>query len=334
MLRIGLVGVGYLGSRHLNHLSTLEDVTVSGLWDTSIEALNAASTAFNVPIATSLADLIDRSDAVVVVSPTTSHFEIGMAVIDAGKPLFIEKPICATAKEGRALVEAAEAKGIPVQVGHIERFNRAFRTLANLKVKPRFIEAHRLAQWNPRGGDVAVVHDLMIHDLDLLLALAGCNPSHIHASGVGVITPSIDIANARIEFPTGLVANVTASRISLKRMRKMRLFGEREYIALDLGKGSCEYVGAEFGVAGVPMSDPAVGAEILGEMEMGSRHLRLFRNFIEAPEGDAMRLELTAFRDAVVNKSPVPVTGRAGLEALELAESILLKIKEGHHGSA
>ncbi len=332
MLRIGLVGVGYLGSRHLNHLSTLENVTVSAVWDTSNEALQTAVTSFKVPVAKDLDDLIAKSDAVVVVSPTTSHFKIGMAVIAAGKPLFIEKPICATAAEGRALVEAAEAKNIPIQVGHIERFNRAFRALANLNIHPRFVEIHRLSQWNPRGGDVAVVHDLMIHDLDLLLILAGCKPVHIYASGVGVITPSIDIANARLEFPTGLVANVTASRISLKRMRKFRLFGEHEYIALDLGKGTCEYVGAEVGFASTPFSDAIPGLEILGEMEMGPRRLRLFRSFPDAPEGDAMRMELSAFRDAVLNGTAPLVSGRNGLDALELAEAILVKIKEGHHG--
>ncbi len=333
MLRIGLVGVGYLGGRHLNHLSTLEGVQVSAIWDTSAFALLNAANAYKVPVANDLADLISKSDALVVVSPTTSHFEIGMEVINAGKPLFIEKPICATGVEGRALVESAEAKGVPIQVGHIERFNRAFRTLKNLDIHPRFVEIHRLAQWNPRGGDVAVVHDLMIHDLDLLLTLAGCSPSHIHASGVGVISTSIDIANARLEFPTGLVANVTASRISLKKMRKVRLFGEHEYIALDLNKGTCEYVGAEMGTSTTQFGAPLPGVEILGEMEMGPRRMRLFRNFIEAPEGDAMRLELSAFRDAVIDGTPPLVSGRNGLEALEVAEAILLKIKEGHHGS-
>ena len=332
MLRVGLVGVGYLGTRHLNHLSTLENVTVSAVWDISPEALQTAANAFKVPAAASLDDLIAKSDAVVVVAPTTAHFEIGMAVIDAGKPLFIEKPICATAAEGMALVEAGEAKNVPIQVGHIERFNRGFRALKNLAIHPRFVEIHRLAQWNPRGGDVAVVHDLMIHDLDLLLTLAGCNPGSIHASGVGVVTPSIDIANARLEFPTGLVANVTASRISLKQMRKLRLFGEHEYIALDLGKGTCEYVGAEMGFSNAPLGDLIPGVEILGEMEMGARRMRLFRRFPEAPEGDAMRLELSAFRDAVLNGSEPLVTGRDGLKALELAEAILVKIKEGHHG--
>lgn len=328
MLRIGLIGVGYLGSRHLNHLATLENVSVPVIWDTSPEALQKASESFNVPAASCLEDLLDKSDAVVLVSPTTTHFDIGMKVISAGKPLFVEKPICATGIEGQKLVQAAKAGGIPIQVGHIERFNRAFRSLQMLDIHPRFVEVHRLAQWNPRGGDVAVIHDLMIHDLDLLLTLAGCRPNHIHASGVGVITPSIDIANARLEFPNGLVANVTASRISLKRMRKLRLFGEHEYIALDLGKGTCEYVGAEIGEASVPFDEALPGMEILGEMEMGPRHMRLFRNFLEAPEGDAMRLELSAFRDSILNNTPTIVTGSDGLEALEVAESILAIIKE------
>jgi predicted dehydrogenase len=323
MVKLGLIGVGYLGSRHLKHLASLDGVALSSAWDVSSEALSAAQTEYGVTPALGLDDLISKSDGVVVVSPTTTHFDIGMKVIEAGKPLFIEKPICATLSEGRDLVAEAERRGIPVQVGHIERFNRAFRALKSIGIKPRFVEAHRLALWNPRGGDVAVIHDLMIHDLDLIIHLAGSKPSHIHANGVGVITPSIDIANARLEFPTGLVANITASRISLKRMRKLRLFGEREYIALDLGKGTCEYVGADGGAGSLP-----VESEILSEIELGPRKLRLYRQFLEAPEDDAMRLELTAFRDIVARGALPPVSGRDGLMALEAAEEITKIIKE------
>lgn len=322
MLKVGLVGVGYLGSRHLKHLVALGGVAVSAVWDTDPDALRKASQGFGVAAASGLDDLTRRSDAVVVVTPTASHHRIGMQVIAAGKPLFIEKPICATTLEGLELVESAERAGVPLSVGHIERFNRAFRALAGIKVRPRFVEAHRLAEWNPRGGDVAVIHDLMIHDLDLLLALAGTPPSHIHASGVAVIGPSIDIANARLEFPNGLVANVTASRISLKKMRKLRLFGEREYIALDLGKGTCEYVGLGDG-----SGDLAAGSEVLGEIGTSPRALRLFRRFLEAPEEDAMRLELAAFRDVVIRRIPPPVSGRDGLRALEVAEAIVAAIR-------
>jgi len=322
VLKIGLVGAGYLGTRHLNHLTTLEGVSVPAIWDSDPNTLLEASTKYNVPRAESLNHLLRLSDALVCVTTTSSHFEVGMAAVSAGIPLFIEKPVCATVEEGKRLVEAAERQSVSIQIGHIERFNRAFRALDQVKVRPRFVEAHRLAQWKPRGADVAVILDLMIHDLDLLLTLSGEFPDHIHASGVGVMSPSIDIANARLEFPSGLVANVTASRISLKQMRKLRLFGQQEYVALDMGKGTCEYVGGDMTGAVLPE-----GTEILGDLEFGQRHLKVFRRFIEAPEGDAMRLELSAFRDMVVNGSAPVISAEAGLKALQLAELVIDRIK-------
>lgn len=320
MLKIGLVGVGYLGSRHLAHLSTLEGVQVSGVWDESPEAIRLATEKFNVPEASSFGSLLSSSDAVVLVTPTTTHFDLGLKVVEAGLPLFVEKPICASAEQGAMLVEAADRKGVLLQVGHIERFNRAYRSLGLTKLKPRFVEAHRLSLWTPRGVDVAVILDLMIHDLDLLIHLAGDVPNHIHASGVGVMTKSVDIANARLEFPSGLVANVTASRISLKRMRKLRLFGEREYVSLDLGKGTCEYVGGAVGGA------IGEGKEVLGEMEYGPLKVSVYRQLLEAPEGDAMRLELSAFRDSIINGTPAVVTGEAAVRALRVAEEIIQQI--------
>ena len=322
MLKIGLAGVGYLGSRHLKHLLEMDGIEVSGVWDTDPKALETAVREFKAPAASSLEDLFQRSDAIDLVTPTSTHYEVGMRAVAAGKPLLVEKPICATYDEGAKLVEAADRAGLPIQVGHIERFNRAFRALGQTRVKPRFIEAHRLAPWNPRGVDVAVVFDLMIHDLDLVLTLAGAEPGHVHANGVGVVTKSVDIATARIEFPTGLVANVTASRISLKKMRKLRLFGEREYIALDLGKGTCEFVGGT--LSGFPLPPDA---EPLGDIQHQGLNLALFRRFLPAPEGDALRLELESFRDAIVSGNHPQVSGADGLRALALAERIVREIQ-------
>lgn len=321
MLKIGLVGVGYLGSRHLKHLLTLDGVQVAGVWDADVSVRGQVEREFGVRAAGSLDELLSWTDAIDLVTPTSTHYELGMKAVAAGKPLFVEKPLSATYDEGARLLEAAERAGVPVQVGHIERFNRAFRALAGMTVKPRFIEVHRLAPWNPRGVDVAVVYDLMIHDLDLVLALAGRTPNHLHASGVGVITDSVDIATARIEFPGGLVANLTASRISLKRMRKLRLFGEREYIALDLDKGTCEYVGGSLPGEVLPS-----GAELLGKLGSGDREVTLHRRYLEAPEGDALKLELAGFRDAIVNGTPPSVTGEDGLRALALAEQVIAAI--------
>ena len=321
LLKIGLVGCGYLGSRHLKHLSSLEGVEVSRIWDQDPVALTRAAENFGILPAGSLEDLLSNSDAVDVVTPTATHFEIGRRVLEAGLPLFIEKPLCATGEEGERLVEMADAARLPIQVGHIERFNPAFRALQTLNIRPSFIEAHRLAPWNPRGIDVAVVHDLMIHDLDLLLALAGEFPDAVHASGVGVVTDSVDIANVRLEFPGGLVANITASRISLKQMRKLRIFASNAYITLDFVLGSCEYVGVSPDLDKIPEN-----AQIIGEMGEGERKRFVHHSATFAEKGDALRLELESFRDAVLTGTTPPVTGGDGLRALKLAELVVIKI--------
>ena len=322
MLKIGLVGCGYLGSRHLKHLCAIKEVDVSCVWDKDPVALANAVRDYNVTPADNLEDLIRRSDAVDVVTPTSTHFEIGKKVIDAGLPVFMEKPICATYGEGEKLVEMAETAGIPIQVGHIERFNQAFRALQTVTVRPGFIEAHRLAPWNPRGGDVAVVHDLMIHDLDIILTLAGDFPSAVNASGIDVVTNSIDIANVRLEFPEGLVANVTASRISLKMMRKLRLFGSNVYIALNFKSGTCEYVGVAADKDDIPAD-----SQFLGDLGEGDYKRLIYRRFIPAEEGDALKMQLESFRDAVLSGSKPVVSGKDGLQALKLAEMIVNEIK-------
>jgi len=312
-----------LGMRHLNHLTSLQNVQVSGIWDSDPETLERIATEFKVRAADSLDDLIENSDAVDVVTPTSTHFDVGSKVLKAGKPLFIEKPICATVDEGERLVQMAKENGTILQVGHIERFNRAFRSLNEVAVKPRFIEAHRLSTWSSRGVDVAVVHDLMIHDLDLILTLAQSEPVHVHANGVGVISDHVDIATTRIEFADGMVANVTASRISLKRMRKLRMFGENEYISLDMNKGTCEFVGATPDGETVPDD-----VQYLGALDIGTRHRGIFMRTTEAPEDDAMRLELTAFCNAITTGTTPVVSGEDGLKALKLAETIVKVINE------
>lgn len=301
----------------------MDGVEVSGVWDTDPASRQEAETNYGIRGAVSLEDLLHRSDAVDVVTPTSSHYEIGLRIIEAKLPLFIEKPLCSTASEGRRLVERADDSGVILQVGHIERFNRAFRALQGVALQPRFIEVHRLSFWNPRGVDVAVVHDLMIHDLDLILTLAGDFPQDIHASGVSVVSDSIDIANARLEFNSGLVANLTASRISLKQMRKLRMFGSNEYITLDLAEGKCDYYGATADPAHIPAD-----ADILSELGVGSKARTLYRHNLQADEKDALLLQLEGFRDAIISGSKPPVSGADGLRALELAELIVNRIGE------
>ena len=323
LLKIGLVGCGYLGVRHLLHLCDMETVEVSGVWDTDPKALAKAADEFNVSAAENLSELIDRSDAVDIVTPTSTHYEIGVKAAGAGKPIFVEKPICATYGEGSRLLEKAGNSGVIVQVGHIERYNRAFRSLKGVDVQPHFIEAHRLSPWNPRGGDVAVVHDLMIHDLDLILALSHDFPKQVHASGVEVVTDSVDIANARLEFENGLVANVTASRISLKVMRKLRIFGSNEYIALDLAQGTCEYIGAVSSGSSIPPE-----AKPIGELGEESMRRTLYMRYLPVQEGDALKLQLEAFRDSIYTGIPAAATGDDGLKALKLADLIVANIRE------
>lgn len=323
MLKIGLIGCGYLGSRHLKHLSDIDGVELSAVWDIDLNARRKAEKEYGICPVQGLDDLFSRSDAVDIVTPTPTHCTIGLQAVSHGLPFFVEKPICATYNEGLSLLREASVKNILIQVGHIERFNRAVRSLGDTNIKPGFIEVHRLAEWNPRGTDVAVVHDLMIHDLDLILKFAGAFPDNIYASGVRVVTDSVDIANARLEFGSGLVANVTASRISLKRMRKLRLFGNNEYIALDLDKGTCDHVGVATDPADIPES-----AELLGEIGIGEKSRKLYLHLDRAPEGDALRLQLESFRDAIVSGAEPVVTGQDGLNALRLAEVIVHKINE------
>ena len=323
MIKIGLIGIGYLGKKHLQHLLNLESIKLAAVFDIDPLICEIVRAEFGVNVSNNLNELLDSVDAVDIATPTSTHFEVAKLAIDAGKHLFVEKPICASIEEGKILVETAGDKNLILQVGHIERFNRARRSLEMIDFNPRFIEAHRLAMWNPRGVDVAVVHDLMIHDLDLILSMTSSDVKSIHANGVAVISDSVDIATARIEFEDGMVANVSASRISLKNMRKLRLFGGREYIALDLLKGECEFVGVADELEGVPD-----GFHPLGDLAVDDRRRIVYRKFIKVAEGDALRLELTAFRDSILNNVPAVVSGRDGLRALDLAERIVSIIQD------
>ena len=234
MVKIGLLGVGHLGKIHLKCLQNIETITISGFYDPDdkaaqqILAIHPQLQRFD-----SVATLIDQSDALDIVTPTVTHFELAAAAIQKGKHVFIEKPLTHTLAEAEKLVALAQEKAVKVQVGYVERFNPAFLSIQNIPLNPLFIEAHRLAMFNPRGTDVSVVLDLMVHDLDLILNLVKAPLKSVEASGVAVVSRSPDIANARLEFENGAVANLTASRISMKQMRKLRLFQKDAYISVD-----------------------------------------------------------------------------------------------------
>lgn len=242
-LKIGVLGAGHLGKIHMKCIMELADTyELAGFYDPDVENTRTASEQFGLMPFHSMESLIDAVDVVDIVTPTTTHFSCASAVIKKLKHVFIEKPITTTVDEAKILIKLAKEAGIKAQVGHVERFNPAFIAAEPFLHQPKFIETHRLAQFNPRGTDVSVVLDLMIHDIDIILAVTKANARRISASGVSVLSDTPDIANARIELDNGCVANLTASRISLKAMRKSRFFQKDAYIAVDFLQKESEIV--------------------------------------------------------------------------------------------
>jgi predicted dehydrogenase len=316
-LRAGTVGIGRLGREHARVLASLPGVELAAVYDVHHERGQEVAARNGAHQAASLEALIDACDLVTIASPTSTHFEIAYRVIERGRACFVEKPICVSADLARRLVHEAEARGVPLGVGQIERYNPAVAALSELGVTPRFIEAHRLAGFSPRGTDVAVVFDLMIHDIDLVLHLIGEEPSHIHAAGAAVISEDLDICNARMEFPRGAVANLTASRISTFGMRKFRIFAEQAYVALDLKEKNLEYYRL------YPSAATASGAGAGGMiMPFGDRGQVLAVERREGESEEMLKLELADFVRAVRLGTPPPVDGRAGARALGVAEQV------------
>jgi len=260
--------------------------------------------------------LIAQSDAVSIVVPTPAHYAVAKAALEAGKHVFIEKPITVTLDEADELLEIARKNGAIVQVGHIERFNRAVRAALPYVHEPRFVDSERLAPFSPRGSDVAVVLDLMIHDIDLLLTLVGADASEISAVGVPVLTPMLDIANARVTFASGAVANITASRISRDRKRKIRIFQHSGYMSLDLAGGTGEYYRLKENLADLIASGkPLDMAEVVDRVKL------------DAPEGEPLKLELESFVAALNGTGPIVVSGADGRTALAVALKIVKEIE-------
>lgn len=294
----------------------LPDVELVGVVDTRPE--RAAEIAVELGVRTwhDRDDLIDAVDAVTVVVPTPAHFEVAKAALQRGKHVLIEKPLTTTIAEADELVLLAESQGALIQTGHVERFNRAIRAALPYVDRPRFIESDRLAPFNPRGSDVAVVLDLMIHDIDLLLTLVRSPVDDVAAVGIPVLTPFVDIANARITFSSGAVANITASRVSRERTRKLRIFQQSGYLSLDLAAGDGEFYRIRQGID-------------LGELARSPQELAAFveRIPLQAPEGEPLRLEFQSFVDAVRGRAPVAVSGREGRDALAVALRIVQEIE-------
>lgn len=312
-LRAGLVGSGHIGRFHVRHLSQHEDWLCTGVYDTNSDQSRLVADEFSVPLAKSFVDLLDVSDALFITCPTSHHYYYAHEAILAGKHVFIEKPITLSLEEGRALINEAAERNVKIQVGHVERFNPALMALNDFELNPRFIEAHRLVQFVPRGMANPVVHENMIHDIDIILSLVKSPVREILANGLAVVSDQPDIANARITFENGCVANVTASRISLNPMRKMRLFQEKHYITIDFQKGSTEM----YRLAG---RDEDLVADQIIPME-GSDKVILYTNR-HITEADAMYAEQAAFARSIRENTIPLVSGEDGLEALRIAELI------------
>lgn len=311
-LKTAVVGVGALGRHHLRWLAELEGSELLGLYDVDNEKADKYSKEYNVRAFDSLDDLAEEVEAVSVVVPTTAHFEIASRLIEKGIHCLIEKPVTLSVEQAAQLAELAETKNVKVTVGQIESFNPAVRALAEYDIKPAFIEAHRLAAFDPRGTDVAVVLDLMIHDIDLVLALTEGDIVDIQASAVAVVSEQVDIANARITFDSGAVANLTASRISLNPMRKLRIFQQSGYFSLDLAKKQADI----YRLAGE--GEAADGFRVpLGKSGKDVVYVKK-----EDDGQDMLAAELKAFLTAVSDDTPVAVTLARATEALRVALEI------------
>ncbi len=320
-LKIGVLGAGHLGKIHLKCLGLLpEKFEIVGFFDPNQEIANSAESSLRLTAFSDMESLIKACDAVDIVTPTLAHFECAQLALQSGKHIFIEKPITNTITEGEKLVELTEKTGLKVQVGHIERFNPAFISSEKYLKNIGFIEAHRLAEFNPRGTDVSVVLDLMIHDLDIILYSVKSDIKSIHASGVAVVSDTPDICNARIEFENGCVANLTASRISLKTMRKSRFFRKDAYIAVDFLKKKTEIIRMK-DVQGEP--DPFSVTMDLGEK--GFKEILFDKPEITA-DANPIRDELSSFYDSIMNDSTPVVCVNDGFKALKVAHEILEKI--------
>lgn len=321
MLKIGVLGAGHLGKIHIRLLSEMPEWDLVGIYDPDEDKCNEACQTFNVNAFRSMEAMLNEVDAVDIVTPTLSHFECAEKAIKRSKHVFIEKPVTNTLDEARKLLNLEKEANVRVQVGHVERFNPAFTAAKSQINNPLFIETHRLAQFNPRGTDVPVVLDLMIHDIDIVLSIVDANIKQINASGVAVVSDSPDIANARIEFDNGCVANLTASRISLKNMRKTRIFQKDAYLSVDFLDKEVNIVKMKE-IEGEP--DPLA---IVMDLEDG-RKKEINFNKPEIEANNAIRDELYAFYEAVKHESNPPVTLHDGYQALLVATEIVEKLQK------
>jgi predicted dehydrogenase len=322
MLKAGVLGAGHLGKIHLKLLNQSTRFELIGFFDANKAASAAIEAEFGYKSFPSMDALIHACDVIDVVTPTIAHFKCAKKVVQAGKHLFIEKPITQTVAEANDLLALAKKHKVKGQVGHVERFNPAYMAVKEMIDNPMFIEAHRLAEFNPRGTDVSVVLDLMIHDIDAILSVVNSEVKYINASGVSVISDTPDIANARIEFENGCVANLTASRISMKKMRKARFFQRDAYISVDFLDKACEVVKMK----DAPKGNVDDFAMILTNAE-GKKKQIYFDN-PKIASNNAILQELESFADAIENDTTPVVSLEQGCKALKVAMQIIENFKK------
>jgi predicted dehydrogenase len=318
-LRIGVIGVGHLGNFHLKQLRNIPNILISGLYDINNKRAILMSKNHNVHCFSSINNLLNSSDAVSIVTPTHTHYKISKQALEGGCHIFIEKPITDNLADARSLLKKAKQEKKIIQVGHIERFNPGFIALKKINPNPKFIEVHRLAPFNPRGNDVPVILDLMIHDLDIIISLLGNKVKDIRANGVSVISKSIDIANARLVFNNGCVVNLTASRISQKEMRKMRLFSQNSYITIDFKEKLIE----EYRI----YNNKNKLKKNYKVFEIGENNKKyIIYNKPLITKHDALKEELNHFIKSIDNNSNPETDGESATEALNIALKIQSKI--------
>lgn len=317
MLKVGVFGVGHLGKFHINNWKEIEGIKLVGFFDPNNEHAKQVMDEYGLKRFVDEEKLIDACDIIDVITPTQLHYEICIQAIRKGKHVFVEKPMAHTLQEGREIVKMVREANIKLQVGHVERFNPAYLAIKDMNLNPMFIEVHRLAQFNPRGTEVSVILDLMIHDIDIILSLVKSDVKNISASGVAVMTETPDIANVRIEFNNGCVANLTSSRISMKKMRKMRLFQKDAYLGIDFLEKKTEIIKLK-----QPEDKDVFSFDI--ETTNGKKTIAIANPVIQPM--NAIKLELASFVDAIIHNKPTVVSEIDGFLAMEVAHLILEKI--------
>jgi len=322
-VNIGVIGVGHLGVHHASHLTKIKNANFVGLFDSNTQRAEEISKKLNTKSFDSIDSLLENVEALSIVTPTPTHRSVAEKCIKKGKHVFIEKPITSSVDDAEYLIELAKKHSTIIQVGHIERFNPALLALSNLEIEPKYIEVHRMAPFTSRGTDVPVVLDLMIHDIDLILSFISSPVEEIYANGVSIMTNSVDIANARIKFENGSIANITSSRVAKDRVRKIKMFQQDLYVTIDFLAGISEVYKAMGATQNDPqaiMSAPLVGAD--------GKHRQIFYEKPTVKKTDALKAELKNYINAVLGKEKPMVDGFAGKQALDVAIKIHDKILE------